>query len=196
MKTRLITTLLGLASGINGLWAALLIVPICAAGLLLDGVASISLAAHRRRNLIGLWFALVAIVVLGGIRELIWTLPVVVVGRLVAGYPLRRALFDERWGFTTYAVTMLRLCLAVAGFWLLLAAAPLVAGTAGSLDWVVAPALAGVLFIWHGRNAEVFRSYGRSRSRTDRCSLAFGRWPRRAARSSRASNWLTSVAAR
>jgi signal transduction histidine kinase len=41
----LITTLFGLVSGINGIWAALLIVPICAAGLLLDGVASISLAA-------------------------------------------------------------------------------------------------------------------------------------------------------
>lgn len=41
----LFTTLFGLASGINGIWAALLIVPICAAGLLLDGVASITLAA-------------------------------------------------------------------------------------------------------------------------------------------------------
>lgn len=41
----LLTTLFGLVSGINGIWAALLIVPICAAGLLLDGVASISLAA-------------------------------------------------------------------------------------------------------------------------------------------------------
>lgn len=41
----LLTTLFGLVSGINGIWAALLIVPICAAGLLLDGAASISLAA-------------------------------------------------------------------------------------------------------------------------------------------------------
>lgn len=41
----LVTTIFGLQSGVNGYWAALLIVPICAAGLLLDGVASISLAA-------------------------------------------------------------------------------------------------------------------------------------------------------
>jgi signal transduction histidine kinase len=41
----LFTTLFGLVSGVTGIWAALLIVPICAAGLLLDGVASISLAA-------------------------------------------------------------------------------------------------------------------------------------------------------
>lgn len=133
-------------------WSAKSLIP-----LLNDPVLPERLAAHRRRNLIGLWFALVAVVVLGGIRDLIWTLPVIVGGRLVAGYPLRRALFDERWSFTTYAVTMLRLCLAVAGFWLLLAAAPLVAGAAGSLDWLVALSLAGLLFIWNGRNAEVFR---------------------------------------
>jgi signal transduction histidine kinase len=41
----LFTTLFGLANGVSGIWAALLIVPICAAGLLLDGAASISLAA-------------------------------------------------------------------------------------------------------------------------------------------------------
>lgn len=41
----LFTTLFGLATGVGGTWAALLIVPICAAGLLLDGAASISLAA-------------------------------------------------------------------------------------------------------------------------------------------------------
>jgi signal transduction histidine kinase len=40
----LITTLLGVQMGVNSLWPALLIVPICAAGLLLDGAASISLA--------------------------------------------------------------------------------------------------------------------------------------------------------
>lgn len=41
----LLTTLFGLARGATGFWAALLIVPICAAGLLIDGVASIALAA-------------------------------------------------------------------------------------------------------------------------------------------------------
>ena len=40
----LITTLLGLQMGVTSQWPALLIVPICAAGLLIDGVASISLA--------------------------------------------------------------------------------------------------------------------------------------------------------
>lgn len=40
----LITTLLGVQMGVTSLRPALLIVPICAAGLLIDGVASISLA--------------------------------------------------------------------------------------------------------------------------------------------------------
>ncbi|MEW5721418.1 MAG: sensor histidine kinase, partial [Chloroflexota bacterium] len=40
----LITTLLGVQTGVTSLWPALLIVPICAAGLLIDGAASISLA--------------------------------------------------------------------------------------------------------------------------------------------------------
>lgn len=40
----LITTLLGVQMGVTSLWPAMLIVPICAAGLLLDGAASISLA--------------------------------------------------------------------------------------------------------------------------------------------------------
>ncbi len=60
-------------------WSARSLIP-----LLSDPVLPERLAAHRRRNLIGLWFALVAIVVLGGLRDLdlIWTLPVVVGGRL------------------------------------------------------------------------------------------------------------------
>lgn len=133
-------------------WSARTLIP-----LLGDPVLPERLVAHRRRTLTGLWFALVAIVVLGGLRELFWTLPLVVAGRMVAGYPLRRALFDERWSFATYASTMLRLWLAVAGFWLLLAGAPLIAGSAGSLDWVVALLLAACLWFLNGYHAEVFR---------------------------------------
>ncbi len=41
----LITTMASLTNGITTFWPALLIIPICTAGLLLDGVASVSLAA-------------------------------------------------------------------------------------------------------------------------------------------------------
>src|SRR5262245_46251172 len=120
------------------------------------------LAAHRRRNLIGLWFTLVAVVVLGSLRDLRWAMPLVMGGRLAAGYPIRRALYDEHWSFATYVTTMFRLWMATAGFWLSVAAAPLVAGAAGSLNWVVAVALATLLFCWNSRYAEVFRWLVRS----------------------------------
>src|SRR5436853_6487418 len=41
----LMTTLAALQAGVTTFWPALLIMPICAAGLLIDGVASVSLAA-------------------------------------------------------------------------------------------------------------------------------------------------------
>lgn len=41
----LLTTVFGVMNGVSSIWAALLIVPICAAGLLIDGFASITLAA-------------------------------------------------------------------------------------------------------------------------------------------------------
>jgi len=148
-------------------WSARTLIP-----LIDDPVLPERLVAHRRRNVTGLWLALVAIIVLGGLRELFWTLPLVVAGRMVAGYPLRRALYDERWSFATYASTMLRLWLAVAGFWLLLAGAPLIAGSAGSLDWVVALLLAACLWFLNAYHAEVFRWLVRSQPFPDGPLLA------------------------
>src|SRR5262245_45649682 len=67
------------------------------------------LQAHRRRNLSILWFVVVVVVVLGGFGVLLWAAPLVVCARLAAGYPLRRALFDERWSLATYISTIVRL---------------------------------------------------------------------------------------
>jgi len=138
-------------------WSARTLTP-----LLDDPVLPERLAAHRRRNLIGLWFVLVAVIILGSFRDLLWTMPLVMLGRLAAGYPIRRALYDEHWSFATYVATMFRLWLAVAGFWLSLAAAPLVAGAAGSLDGAAALLLAVLLFCWNSRSADVFRWLVRS----------------------------------
>jgi Zn-dependent protease with chaperone function len=148
-------------------WSARTLIP-----LLDDPVLPERLAAHRRRNLIGLWFVLAAVMVLGGVRDLLWTMPIVMAGRLVTGYPIRRALYDEHWSMATYMVTMFRLWLAVAGFWLSLAAAPLVAAAAGSLDWVAALVVAVLLFVWNSRYADVFRWLVRSQSFPDGPLLA------------------------
>ncbi len=60
----LLTTVFGLMNGVSSIWAALLIVPICAAGLLIDGVASMTLAALATLLMIGLglleWQGIVA----------------------------------------------------------------------------------------------------------------------------------------
>lgn len=133
-------------------WSARTLIP-----LLDDPVLPERLAAHRRRNLVGLWFVLAAVMVLGGVRDLLWTMPIVIGGRLLAGYPIRRALYDEHWSVATYVVTMFRLWLAVAGFWLSLAAAPAIAGASGSLDWVVALVVGTLLISWNRRYADVFR---------------------------------------
>jgi len=133
-------------------WSVRTLIP-----LIDDPVLPERLAAHRRRNLIGLWFAMVAAFVLGGSPDGFWALPVMIVGRMVAGFPIRRALFDERWSFTTYLTTMSRLWIAAGGFWLLLGAAPLIAASAGSFDWLIALLLASLLFVWNRRYAEAFR---------------------------------------
>lgn len=52
----LLTTLFGILNGVSSIWGALLIVPICAAGLLLDGFASITLAALASLLILALGF--------------------------------------------------------------------------------------------------------------------------------------------
>src|SRR5262245_5908017 len=90
-------------------WSARTLIP-----LLADPVLHERLAAHRRRNLLALWFVLAAVIVLGGVPALLWTMPIIMAGRLLTGYPIRRALYDEHWSVGTYVVTMFRLWLAVA----------------------------------------------------------------------------------
>src|SRR5262245_53195634 len=58
-------------------------------------------------------------------------------------FPLRRPLFQERWGLFGYVVFQLRMAVAFFGFWLLLALAPpLVAAAAPGARWIAAGACA------------------------------------------------------
>src|SRR5215471_17087004 len=113
--------------------------------------------AHRRRNRAVLWLAIVGSLLPGAFENLIWTLPLTIVARAAAVFPLRRALYDERWSFAGYMACMLRLLAAFLGFRLLLAAAPLLAGAAGSFDWIAAIAIGALLFCWHARSTESLR---------------------------------------
>ena len=86
-----------------------------------------------------------------------WTLPLLVLSRIAAAYPARRALFQETWSLGGYLSFFLRIALAVFGFWMLLSATPALIGAAGGYRWAAAGALAVVLVAWNERYADVFR---------------------------------------
>jgi Zn-dependent protease with chaperone function len=133
-------------------WSGRVLIP-----LLDDPVLPERLVAHRRRNLVAIWPVVAAIAILGSMRDLFWAVPLIVLGRVVAGYPLRRALFNEPWSLPTYVLISSRLWIASSGFWLLLAAAPLIAGAAGTVDWIAALALGALLIVWNHWYADSFR---------------------------------------
>jgi Zn-dependent protease with chaperone function len=115
------------------------------------------LVAQRRRNQQVLGFVLAGSVVVGTFDDLIWAIPLLVITRAAAAYPLRRALYDERWSLAGYLVWMGRLLLGFVGFRLLVALVPLLVVAAGSFDWIAAIALGALLFFWHARSADWFR---------------------------------------
>lgn len=129
------------------------------------------LLAHSRRNLAVLWLVIVCAILLGHPKHLFWALPLILVTRAASGYPLRRALFDERWSLPLYLGMMLRLVVAGVGFWVLLAAMPILAAASGSFDWLVACGLGTLLLVWNERSAEAFRWIVRSEPLRDAALL-------------------------
>ena len=53
-----------------------------------------------------------------------WTLPLMFVAHLAAGYPLRRVMREETWSIGIYLWFFIRLIVAMFGWWFLLAATP------------------------------------------------------------------------
>src|SRR6185295_283117 len=88
-------------------WALVILCVVPGAARLLSGRALVALIedpvlperllAHRRRGMTILWLVLVSLMVFGGFGSLFWAAPILVLTRAAAGYPLRRALFNERW---------------------------------------------------------------------------------------------------
>ena len=89
---------------------------------------------------------------------LLWAAPVLFTALLLAGYPLRRALFEETWSAGTYLSFFHRLTFGIFGFWILLAALPFLASLAGPLDWLAGAVLAAVLIVWERHYAGVLRA--------------------------------------
>jgi Zn-dependent protease with chaperone function len=128
------------------------------------------LAAHRRRN--GAMFGVAMVVpafvasfsrtdigfpiVLGGV--------VAYAGLIAAAYPLRRALYEDTWGFFAYFFFFPRTILGLFGFWMVLAALPGVAALARERDWIVSSLVGLALVFWNTRHADVVRWCLRTRS--------------------------------
>jgi Zn-dependent protease with chaperone function len=105
------------------------------------------LVAHRQRVLRAV---VVTAVVLGvaGPGDLLWTLPLLLVSRATAAFPLRRVLLGETWTLARYLASGARLYLGLAGFWVLLALAPTLVQRGGGWAAVL---VAGALGAWnHG----------------------------------------------
>src|SRR5262249_49271656 len=83
--------------------------------------------------------------------------------RMMAAFRLRRALYDETWTMGSYLAWSIRLLTAIAGFRILLIAAPAIAAAAGRFDWLAALRLGCVLLLWQTRSAGVFRALTRAR---------------------------------
>ncbi len=108
---------------------------------------------HRRRVMTAaLWF-LIVVGIVGGIVPVL----VLVVAMLAGGFPARKRLFDESWGFPAYGLFYLRVFLAFSGFWIALAATPLLIVQASD-GWMgpVAGGCAVALVLWSHYFASLF----------------------------------------
>ena len=110
--------------------------------------------ARVRGEVFGCVFVLLVIVWPG---YTIWTLPLLVISRMAASYPLRRILYGETWSLGAYLSFFLRLSVGVSGIWVLLGAGPALIGLAGARGWVVAALLGAVLVLWGAKFSTVLR---------------------------------------
>jgi Zn-dependent protease with chaperone function len=127
-----------------------------------DPALSERLLANRTGNGAVSGFCL-SILVVTAANDLAWALPLLIVTRIAAGYPLRKVLHRETWSLGAYLSFFLRLLFATFGFWILLASTPSLVALAGSHEWIVASGLAVVLLAWSEAYSTVFHAVLRAR---------------------------------
>jgi Zn-dependent protease with chaperone function len=116
-----------------------------------DSALAERIAAHRRRVL-QVFAATTAVLIVSQPGTLVWTLPLLILSRCIAAFPSRRILLGESWALGRYLAGGFRLYLAVTGFWILLACAPLLARYA---SWWTALIAGAVLMAWNHWYSEV-----------------------------------------
>ena len=112
---------------------------------------------HQRRKGVATGLASMAIGVISPFA-LLWAVPLLLTALVLAGYPLRRTLFEETWSAADCVSFFHRLTFGLFGFWILLLALPFLASLAGVLDWLAGAVLASVLVVWERHYAGVVRA--------------------------------------
>ena len=123
------------------------------------------LSAQQRNGQIG--GTVLVLLMIASPNALWWTLPLMTVSHLAAGYPLRKALFDETWSLLEYLWFIARVIVGIWGFWIVLAALPFAPRIAGRFDWLAAAGLAISLVIWNSWYGDVVRRLLRARPLED-----------------------------
>ena len=124
------------------------------------------LAAHHKRNGIVLVVA-VATLIARYSATLLWTLPLLVLTRAVAGYSLRKRLYGETWSVAGYLSFFGRLVVSIYGFWILLLNASFIEEWCAPLDWLAAIALGVLLVTWNEWGIDAIRWMLRARPLTE-----------------------------
>ncbi|HEY7173178.1 MAG TPA: M48 family metalloprotease [Vicinamibacterales bacterium] len=113
------------------------------------------LAALRKRASPVFGFC-AAILFVTAIDDCVWALPLMVFGRMVAGYYIRRTLYGETWSLAAYLSFFLRLIFASFGPWVFIAIAPAVVASWPARPWLAASLLTAALCAWNEFYSDVF----------------------------------------
>ncbi len=106
------------------------------------------LLANRRRT--GAAFgASMGLLIITGVHHIAWSVPLLVLTRMAAAYPLRKVLYNETWSFIAYLSFFVRLLVAVFGLWIFVAIMPALTLGAGPGGWIVGAALGTVAIAWN-----------------------------------------------
>jgi Zn-dependent protease with chaperone function len=101
-------------------------------------------------------FTIVALIAFTGLAA-IWAIPLAIVASAAAGLPLRRILYNETWSLASFLSIVIRFIVATWGFWVLVAALPTLALSAGERAGMVALGMGAALMAAAARQADVIR---------------------------------------
>ena len=130
------------------------------------------LLAQRQRLTAVTFGGLILLAIVGG-QQLVWALPLLAVALLLSRYPLRRALFDERWSAPEYLRYAFFSFVGGVGYWILLGATPsivlaIVRNSVGDdpralgLTIFLGALFGLILLVWQHRYAQVWLALHRA----------------------------------